>query len=138
MSQISTRPFGQGDNTYNACGGIEGVRTLVDKFYDAMETLPEAARIRAMHADDLSISRDKLTHFLSGWMGGPRSYREHYGPINIPSAHRHLPIQEEDKDAWLSCMRHALDQQDHYSPELKMYLLEQLAFPAERIVEACK
>ncbi len=62
--------YGVGDSTLQAAGGEAGVRELVDKFYNYMDTLPEAETIRAMHADDLTESREKLTTFLIGWMGG--------------------------------------------------------------------
>ena len=54
------------------------VEELVGRFYAAMERLPEARRIRAMHPASLDESRDKLATFLVGWMGGPRRYRERF------------------------------------------------------------
>ena len=49
--------------------GEKNIRALVDHFYDAMEDLPEAQTIRAMHPDDLAESRDKFFWFLVGWSG---------------------------------------------------------------------
>src|SRR5690606_27066338 len=74
------RPYGQGDNSYQSAGGYDGIKQLVDDFYAAMDTLPEAAHIRAMHPDDLATAADKLTRFLCGWLGGPRLFSEKYGP----------------------------------------------------------
>lgn len=122
--------YGVGDSTLRAAGGESGVRALVDAFYDYMDTLPEAAGIRAMHDADLSESRDKLTTFLIGWMGGPSNYAEKYGSINIPGAHRHLAIGLAEKEAWLLCMQKALDDQD-YEEVFKRYVMVQLSFPAE-------
>jgi hemoglobin len=126
----SERSYGDGDFSFQTAGGVEGIRTLVDAFYDAMETLPEAAVIRAMHKADLAGSRHKLALFLCGWLGGPRLYREQYGPIVIPSAHRHLDIGVAERDAWLLCMQTALAQQP-YPQDFKTYLLAQLYRPAE-------
>lgn len=123
--------WGVGDASYQAAGQFDGIRTLVDAFYDAMETLPEAKKIREMHPVDLSESRDKLTRFLCGWLGGPRLYREKYGPIAIPRAHAHLDIQEAERDAWLTCMDAALKQVP-YEEGFKKYLMTQLFVPAER------
>ena len=122
--------YGIGDSTLQAVGGEDAVRKLVDHFYDAMERLPEARTILALHPEDLTLSRDKLTTFLIGWMGGPRRYKERFGPIAIPSAHRHLPIGEEERDAWLLCMATALDEMT-VDADLKTYLLTQLRHPAE-------
>ena len=85
-----------------------------------------------MHPADLTVSRDKLARFLCGWMGGPRRYREKYGPITIPGAHAHLGVTAKERDQWLACMAKALAARD-YPDSLVDYLLTQLAVPAERI-----
>jgi len=131
MSMIRHK-YGSGDTTFKAIGGHDALVALVDDFYEAMDTLSEAKRIRDMHPDDLEITKDKLVYFLSGWMGGPRIYGEKYGGISIPMAHQHLKIEASDRDAWLLCMNHALAKHD-YPEDFKTYLLEQLAFPANRI-----
>lgn len=126
------QPYGQGDATYQAVGAHDGLVVLVDHFYDAMERLPQAAKIRAMHRADLTDSRMKLVYFLSGWMGGPQIYAENFGGINIPQAHAHILIDESDRDAWLACMQVALEELD-YPQALQEYLMVQLFHPAERI-----
>jgi hemoglobin len=126
-----TKVYGVEDASFRAAGEYEGIKALVDGFYDAMEVLPAAKKIRDMHPKDLTESRDKLTRFLCGWLGGPRLYREKYGPIAIPRAHAHLPIGEAERDAWLLCMEEALKSQA-YPEEFKTYLMTQLFVPAER------
>ena len=74
--------------------------------------------------------------FFCGWLGGPRRYNEKYGSISIPGVHRHLSIEEPERDAWLTCMQRAIEQQP-FAADFKQYLLEQLAIPAERIRIAC-
>jgi hemoglobin len=128
----NTPLYGFSDTSFQAAGGIDGIRQLVDDFYREMDALPEAVIIRKMHKTDLSESRDKLTLFLCGWMGGPGLYHEKYGSINIPRDHAHLPIGEAERDAWLLCMERAIAKQN-YSPEFSTYLLAQLKIPAERI-----
>jgi hemoglobin len=123
--------YGDGDASYRAAGGEAGIRRLVDAFYHCMERRPEAAGIRKMHPADLTVSRDKLTCFLCGWLGGPRLYTEKYGPIRIPQVHSHLEIGPSERDAWLLCMREALEGQP-YAASFKQYLIDQLYVPAER------
>ncbi len=135
MIKIQASPpakYGDGDATFRACGGEDGIRRLVEAFYGFMDTLPAAREIRALHPTDLGLSIDKLTCFLCGWTGGPKRYAETYGRIQIPKFHKHLPVGEAERDAWLSCMEHALAQQD-LPEDLQSYLLEQLYVPAERI-----
>ncbi len=131
MSETSTRTYGDGDTSYRAAGEFAGLQRLVERFYFYMDTLPEARAIRAMHRDDLSESKDKLARFLSGWLGGPKLYREKYGEIIVPRAHHHLPIGTAERDAWLLCMEKALEEQP-YAEDFKRYMLEQLFVPAER------
>ena len=130
--EITNAKFGEGDATYKAVGGATGLRDLVEKFYDVMEVLPEAKHILSMHPRNLKVSRDKLYCFLSGWMGGPRLFADKYGPIAIPRAHAHLVVNEAERDAWLACMKQALEELD-YDEDIKEYLMMQLRVPAERI-----
>jgi hemoglobin len=85
------------------------VRALVERFYGFMDELPEARGIRSMHADDLEPMIDKLAVFLTGWTGGPRRYRERFGSVVIPVAHAPYPIGPAESEAWLLCMRRALE-----------------------------
>ncbi len=127
--------YGQLDASYKAAGELAGIAQLVDDFYRFMEELPEAKVIRDMHSDDLALSRKKLTYFLSGWLGGPRLYAEHFGAISIPGVHRHLTIDSPERDAWLLCMEKAIERQG-YDLSFKQYLFEQLKIPAERVHQA--
>jgi hemoglobin len=97
---------------YEKLGGDAGVRRLVDRFYDLMDTLPEAAGIRKLHPADLGGSRDKLYKFLSGWMGGPPLYMQEYGHPALRFRHLPFPIRAEERDAWMLCMTRALDETD--------------------------
>ena len=97
------------ESPYRSLGGDEGVARLVECFYEHMATLPEAATIRAMHADDLAPMVDKLSVFLIGWMGGPQHYTERFGRVIIPAAHQRFSIGPDERDQWLVCMRRALE-----------------------------
>jgi hemoglobin len=105
---------------YDAIGGEAGLRTLVDAFYDRMEQDPEVASLRAMHDADLAPMRERLTDWLSGWMGGPAVYGErHPGRPCIMSAHGGLGIRQDHAVQWMDCMRAALAQTEldsHWSP----------------------
>lgn len=132
-----TLPYGVGDASYRAAGGIDGLRRLVDDFYRVMDEAPAAAEIRRMHPESLELARDKLACFLSGWLGGPRLFREKYGAIAIPAFHAQWPIDEAHSQAWLDCMAEAIARQD-YAPAFAEYLLTQLRVPAARIVQASR
>lgn len=134
---VDKKPYGVGDASYQAAGGIDGLRRLVDDFYRLMDELPEAAALRRMHPASLEPARDKLACFLSGWLGGPKLYSEKYGSISIPAFHAQWPIDEAGSTAWLNCMKQAIALQD-YSSDFSEYLLAQLRVPALRVVEASR
>ena len=129
---MAEKSYGDGDATHRALGGVDAIRRLVEAFYEEMDTLPEAAKIRRMHPSDLEISIDKLARLLSGWTGGPKLYSEKYGPIKIPMAHKHLAVDEAERDAWLLCMERALERSG-YPEDLQAYMLRELFVPAERV-----
>ena len=120
------------DTGYLALGGLAGITRLVERFYQLMDTRPHARTIRAMHPADLTESKAKLVAFLSGWLGGPPLYRERYGTINLPLAHRHLAIGEEETQSWLECMSEALEQLG-YPEDLRRKLMQRFAIPAKGI-----
>src|SRR3569833_3432042 len=75
---------------YDLVGGDAGVRALVDRFYDLMDSAPEAATIRKLHARELKASREKLYKFLTNWTGGPPIYVEQRGHPRLRM--RHFPF----------------------------------------------
>jgi len=93
---------------YEAIGGAEATQRLCDRFYDLMDSLPEAAEVRALHPPDLRGSRDKFADFLSGWLGGPQLYIEKYGHPRLRMRHIRFPIGDQVRDQWMLCMRRAL------------------------------
>ena len=71
---IDKSKYGIGNSSFQAAGGTAGIFQLVNYFYDCMETIPEAVVIRNMHPKDLTVSKDKLTKFISGWLNGPNTF----------------------------------------------------------------
>ena len=96
---------------YEVLGGEPAVRQLVDRFYDLMDTAPEAATVRALHARSLKASREKLFLFFSGWLGGPQLYVERFGHPMLRKRHFPFAIGARERDEWLWCMDRALAEQ---------------------------
>jgi hemoglobin len=128
---VSAPGYGTRDASYLAAGEREGIGRLVRRFYEYMESLPEARGIRAMHAADLTEVREKLAVFLCAWLGGPNEYRALFGPISIPGFHARFAIDASARDAWLLCMARAVDEQP-WDPDFKVYFLQAISVPAER------
>lgn len=110
---------------YDQLGGESGIRHLVDRFYDLMDTSPEAANVRALHAASLKRSREKLFIYLTGWTGGPPLYEEQYGHPRLRMRHLPFTIGKRERNEWLWCMERALD--EHEMPgELREHLRQRL------------
>jgi hemoglobin len=95
---------------YSRIGGEPAVRRLVKRFYELMDTLPEAYGIRKLHAADLSSAEEKLFMFLCGWLGGPQLYVEKFGHPKLRARHLPFPIGSDEAEQWMLCMRQAMDE----------------------------
>ena len=115
---------------YEMIGGEKGLRSLVNRFYDLMDTSPEAVRIRSFHGKSLKQSREKLFMFLSGWSGGPQLYVENFGHPRLRMRHMPFSIGMLERDQWLWCMNKALDE-SQVDPRVVEYLKAHFAETAD-------
>ena len=120
-------------SAYELLGGEAGVRSLVDRFYDRMAVDERFAELYALHPVPLDGSRDKLSWFLSGWLGGPDRYVERFGHPRLRARHLPYPIASRERDQWLLCMDKALAQTGA-SEEL----VAMLKMPLFRIADAIR
>ena len=95
---------------YEVIGGETAIRTLVEKFYYFMDTLPEAKGIRDMHQADLTSAESKLIKYMTGWLGGPNLYIEEYGHPMLRARHLPFAIGESERDQWMFCMNKAIEE----------------------------
>ena len=121
--QIQERPT---KPPYELIGGEEGVRALVERFYDLVELEPEFAKLRAVHGSTLEQAREKLFMFLSGWLGGPQLYAERFGHPMLRARHLPFAIGVEERDQWMACMVRAMHETE--VPEGLREHLEQALF----------
>ena len=117
---------------FDALGGDDGIRHIVDRFYDLMDSAPEAVHVRALHAASLKVSREKLRLFLTGWTDGPQLYVEKFGHPMLRQRHFPFAIGVVERDEWLWCMERALT--EHTMPDdLRAYLQQRLLALAEHM-----
>ena len=95
---------------YERIGGAVVVDRLVESFYRRMDALPEASTIRAMHPSDLGSTKQILKRYLSEWLGGPKLYSPEKGHPRLRQRHMGFSIGSAERDAWLLCMRGALEE----------------------------
>ena len=98
------------DTFYEAVGGEETFRRLVDEFYAGVAS---DAELRALYPEeDLGPAADRLRMFLVQYWGGPTTYSEQRGHPRLRMRHAPFEIGAAQRDAWLRHMRHALDTLD--------------------------
>lgn len=99
--------WGAAATPFDALGGEEKIRAVVERFYDVIDE--DAPVLRAMLPSDDSVSREKLYEYLVEWTGGPDLYSSHRGHPRLRMRHLPFTIGEEEIETWLRCMARALD-----------------------------
>lgn len=92
---------------FEAVGGEETFRKLVHHFYEGVKTDP---LLRPMYPEeDLAPAEERLALFLMQYWGGPGTYSERRGHPRLRMRHMPFRIGPAERDAWLRCMRTAVD-----------------------------
>ena len=128
---MKTNPYREGDSAFQAAGRYEGLKQLTNDFYRIMDSQPAFKKIRDLHHEDLAEASEKLALFLCGYFNGPNLYAEKYGQFQLAAFHQQIPIGTAERDAWLACMKLALDKQP-WKQDFKEHALQRLHTPAER------
>jgi hemoglobin len=95
---------------FERIGGQPVVDRIIDRFYDRMDTLPEARLIRTLHPEQLTATRAVLKNYLAEWLGGPSAYSQERGHPRLRARHLPFSIGDEERDAWMLCMRGAMEE----------------------------
>jgi hemoglobin len=119
-----------GETLYDLIGGAPTIRRIVEAFYPKVLEHPLLAPI---FPEDIAPVMEKQFMFLSQFFGGPPLYSEKYGHPMMRARHLPFPITPARRDAWLDCMRRALEESG-LQPELQAIVLERLKGPAYHFV----
>ncbi len=106
---LMTETEQQTDTFFSLIGGAPTVGRIVEEFYRRMDTLPEARTIRAMHHENLAPTIAILKAYLGEWLGGPALYSQSRGHPRLRQRHIRFAIGPAERDAWMLCMRGALE-----------------------------
>jgi len=92
---------------YQRAGGEKTFSDLVSHFYALVAVNPI---LRPMYPDnDLHGAAQRLQMFLSQYWGGPTTYSEERGHPRLRMRHAPFHISKVEHDAWLLCMKDAVD-----------------------------
>jgi hemoglobin len=118
------------DSVYEAIGGEETFRRLVDTFYAGVA---EDLALRALYPeDDLGPASERLRLFLIQYWGGPTTYSERRGHPRLRMRHAPFAINQAARDAWLRHMRTAVDDLD-LDPQYEQALWDYLVRAADSL-----
>ncbi|OLC15514.1 MAG: globin [Chloroflexi bacterium] len=106
---------------FEAAGGAETFKTLVERFYAAVGSDPILRRVYP--EEDLSGATERLTLFLIQYWGGPDTYSAQRGHPRLRLRHQPFVIGQAERDAWLGHMRAAVESLD-LRPEVRKALLD--------------
>lgn len=108
--QVTMTQPQDGASIYERIGGAQGVRRLTTRFYELMDSLPDARECRAIHPPSLDGSEQKLFEYLSYWFGGPPLFIERHGAPMMRRRHFKAAIGAKEVEGWLVCFRRAFEQ----------------------------
>lgn len=94
-------------NIYEAVGGDETFRRLVDQFYHKIEQDPI---LRPIFPANLESGKEKQFLFLTQYFGGPSRYNEQHGHPRLRMRHFPFTIGTREAQAWLNNMLEAIDE----------------------------
>lgn len=86
--------------------GKDTLHRLVDTFYGLVAQHPDLAPI---FPNDFTEIARKQKQFLTQYLGGPALYTEEHGHPMMRARHLPFPITPNRANAWLSCMKQAMD-----------------------------
>jgi hemoglobin len=97
-------------NYYELFGGEVFFADLVSQFYARVAT---NEILRPMYPEsDMAGAAHRLQTFLAQYWGGPTTYQEERGHPRLRMRHAGFKIGPAAKDAWLTCMREAVEGMD--------------------------
>lgn len=99
---------------FQAIGGKQAVDALVEAFYDRVVVNEKLAPLFA--ESEMNEVRKKQKLFLTQFLGGPPYYSLEYGHPMLRFRHMSFEITPDRAEAWLECMREALDAVELHGP----------------------
>ena len=119
---------------YEAVGGEETFRQIVTRFY-AEVAKDEILLPLYPEQPDLTGATERLTLFLMQYWGGPHTYSDQRGHPRLRMRHAPFKIGPIERDAWLRCMRIAVDEAD-IAQSYRAQLWEYLEMAAQSMVNS--
>lgn len=115
---------------YEIIGGAETLARLVDIFYDHVKAHPDLA---PLFPEDFTHVKERQYQFLTQFLGGPTLYSDLHGHPMLRARHMRFPIGPVQAEAWLSCMKKAMDEAG-LEGEIREHIFDRLRLTAHHMV----
>ncbi|WP_103110191.1 globin domain-containing protein [Brevibacillus reuszeri] len=115
---------------YEMIGGADTLARLVDNFYDLVAKHPDLA---PLFPEDFTEVKERQYQFLTQFLGGPTLYTDQHGHPMLRARHMRFPIGVVQAEAWLACMKEAMDQTG-LQGELRQQIFDRLRLTAHHMV----
>ena len=115
---------------YEMIGGADTLARLVDNFYDLVAKHPDLA---PLFPEDFIEVKERQYQFLTQFLGGPTLYTDQHGHPMLRARHMRFPIGVVQAEAWLACMKEAMDQTGLHQ-ELRHQIFDRLRLTAHHMV----
>ena len=118
---------------YEQVGGEQTFHRIVSRFY---AEVAKDELLRPLYPEeDLGPAEERLRLFLMQYWGGPHTYSDRRGHPRLRMRHAPFKIGLAERDAWLRCMRIAVDEAD-LAPAHRDQLWEYLEMAAHSMVNS--
>ncbi|GAA0561928.1 hemoglobin [Saccharopolyspora erythraea NRRL 2338] len=118
---------------YEQVGGEETFHRIVSRFY---AEVAKDELLRPLYPEeDLGPAEERLRLFLMQYWGGPHTYSDRRGHPRLRMRHAPFKIGFAERDAWLRCMRIAVDEAD-LTPEQREQLWQYFEMAAQSLVNS--
>jgi hemoglobin len=121
------------ESFYEQVGGEATFHQIVARFY---EEVAKDELLRPLYPEeDLGPAEERLRLFLMQYWGGPHTYSDQRGHPRLRMRHAPFKIGPAERDAWLRCMRIAVDEAK-LKPEHRDQLWQYLEMAANSMINS--
>ncbi|SFB98089.1 hemoglobin [Bacillus sp. OV322] len=124
----------QGNPTPYELIGEGLLHRLIDVFYSKVSKHPDLIPI---FPDDLSETVRKQKQFMTQYLGGPPLYTTEHGHPMLRARHMPFKITETRAEAWLSCMREAMDETG-LEGDIREFFYHRLYLTAQHMINSAQ
>jgi hemoglobin len=112
--------------------GESRLHSLIDTFYFHVSKHPD---LKPIFPEDLTETAQKQKQFMTQYLGGPALYTNEHGHPMLRARHMPFKITPKRAEAWLSCMRQAMDEVG-LEKDIREFFYHRLQLTAQHMINS--